>query len=67
MKTIPTDYDFLVSCQQEQLYGPPPEEKSHGRISLTTYYRYFRAGGSYLVLTAVLLVFLLGEVRDSAL
>ena len=53
----------MVSCLQEQLYGPPPEEKSHGRISLATYYRYFRAGGSYLVLTIVLLVFLLGEVK----
>ena len=48
---------------QEQLYGPPPEERGHNRISMATYYRYFRAGGSYLVLTTVLLVFLLGEVR----
>ena len=53
----------MVSCQQEQLYGPPPEERGHSRISLATYYRYFRAGGSYLVLTTVLLVFLLGEVK----
>ena len=51
---------------QEKLYGPPPEEKGHGRISLATYYRYFRAGGNYFVLIAVLLVFILGEVRPTA-
>ena len=63
MKTTKIHFK-MVSCPQEQLYGPPPEEKSHGRISLATYYRYFRAGGSYLVLTTVLLVFLLGEVKQ---
>ena len=47
---------------QEQLYGPPPEEKGHGTISLKTYFHYFRAGGGYLLLTVVCLVFLLGEV-----
>lgn len=55
----------LTECAllaQEALYGPPAEEKGHGSISLATYYRYFRAGGNYLVLIAVFTVFLLGEV-----
>ena len=29
---------------------------------MATYYRYFRAGGNYLVLAIVLVVFLMGEV-----
>ena len=29
---------------------------------MATYYRYFRAGGNYLLLTALLVVFLMGEV-----
>ena len=29
---------------------------------MATYYRYFRAGGNYLLLTALLIVFLMGEV-----
>jgi len=29
---------------------------------MATYYRYFRAGGNYLILAIVLVVFLMGEV-----
>ena len=49
-------------CHQFQLYGPPPEEKSHGTVSLSTYYHYFRTGGGFGLLATVITVFLLGEV-----
>ena len=48
--------------QQDKLYGPPPEERGHGTVSLKTYYHYFRAGGGYGWLSAVIFVFILGEV-----
>ena len=53
----------LLFLQEPVLQSPPPEERGHGRITLLTYYHYFRSGGNYLVLAAVFLVFLLGEVR----
>ena len=40
-----------------------PEEKERGTISSGTYSRYFRAGGSPVVLLLVFLALLSGEVR----
>ena len=54
-----------MSLLQEPLHAPPPEEKGHGRISLATYYHYFRAGGSYLILISLFILFLMGEVSLS--
>lgn len=52
---------FLSS--QELEFTLPPEEKSHGTISITTYYKYFKAGASLFVLAIMLVFFVLGEVR----
>lgn len=38
------------------------EDKAQGTISVITYYRYFRAGASVVVLLLMLGIFLLGEV-----
>lgn len=40
----------------------PAEEKSRGSISMMTYVRYFKAGGHYLVLFCVLVIFIIAEV-----
>ena len=40
----------------------PSEEKAEGNISMKIYWKYFTAGGSYLVLLVVMVVFILGEV-----
>ena len=42
----------------------PEEEKAHGSISMATYYRYFLAGGSYIFLFFVTIIFIVGEVSD---
>jgi hypothetical protein len=47
---------------QELEFALPPEEKSHGTISFTTYYKYFKAGANLLVLAIMLVFFMLGEV-----
>ena len=52
---------FLSS--QELEFTLPPEEKSHGTISITTYYMYFKAGANLFVLAIMLVFFVLGEVR----
>ena len=51
-----------LSSSQHFTNAPVTEEKAHGRISMATYYRYFKAGGNYLLLAIVLIVFLMGEV-----
>ena len=51
-----------LSSSQHFTNAPVAEEKAHGRISMATYYRYFKAGGNYLLLAIVLIVFLMGEV-----
>lgn len=38
------------------------EEKGEGSISMNLYYRFFRAGGSILLLLAIIAIFVLGEV-----
>ena len=48
------------------LTGPLPEEQGHGKVSLKTYYHYFRAG-SGLGLLAIIIVFVLGEVMNGKL
>ncbi len=40
----------------------PAKEKSRGSISMMTYVRYFKAGGHYLVLFCMLIVFIIAEV-----
>ena len=55
-------YIFDLSSPQHYTNAPVAEEKAHGRISMATYYRYFKAGGNYLLLAIVLIVFLMGEV-----
>ena len=47
---------------QPLTFGPPEEEKAHGRISMKTYYQLFRAGGSLLAVLLVAVVFVMGEV-----
>eukprot|EP00731_Ephydatia_muelleri_P021706 Em0014g297a len=37
------------------------EEKSRNRVSISTYFNYFRAGGSYVALVALMSIFILGE------
>lgn len=55
---------LLVTSAQHPSHIQVAEEKARGRISMATYmyYHYFRAGGKYLVLAIVLLVFLMEEV-----
>ena len=53
---------LLVTSAQHPSHIQVAEEKAHGRISMATYYHYFRAGGNYLILAIVLVVFLMGEV-----
>ena len=53
---------LLVTSAQHPSHIQVVEEKAHGRISMATYYRYFRAGGNFLILAIVLVVFLMGEV-----
>ena len=60
-----TTFYLLNSCPlQELVFTLPPEEKSHGTISFTTYYKYFRAGANLLVLAVMLLFFVVGEVSE---
>ncbi len=57
---------YLISnrpSQDEQ--GPPSEERAHGTVSLTTYYRYFRAGGSHLFLAFLLVLLFIADVSDA--
>ena len=42
----------------------PEEEKAHGSISMGTYYRYFLAGGTYIFLFIVTIIFIMGEVNN---
>ena len=41
------------------------EEKGEGSISMKLYYKFFRAGGSVLLLLATIAIFVFGEVSDS--
>ncbi len=54
---------MLTLPLQETAGGLPPEEKAAGIIPLSVYYRYFRAGGSKLLLSATAFVFVISEVR----
>lgn len=49
---------------QDSYIGRIPEEREQGTISTGTYYRYFRAGGHLVVIIAVFLGLLIGEVGD---
>ena len=40
----------------------PQEDKAHGSVSLRTYCLYFIAGGGYVLLPFLMVVFLLAEV-----
>ena len=52
-------FSFLV---QELVITQPVEEKSHGTISMATYYKYFKAGASLILLAVMLTMFMVGEV-----
>lgn len=43
------------------------EEKGEGSISMKLYYKFFKAGGSILLLLATIAIFILGEVSDRVL
>ena len=51
---------------QVQTFGPPAEERAHGSVSMKTYYKYFVAGGGYILLAFSVFVFIIGEVRHSS-
>ena len=40
------------------------EERGEGSISMKLYYKFFRAGGSVLLLLATIAIFVFGEVGD---
>lgn len=40
----------------------PAEERSHGTVSIKTYFQYVIAGGGYLFTALVLIIFILTEV-----
>ena len=42
----------------------PVEDKAQGSISFKTYYKYFTAGGGYVVNLILIVVFFMTEVRD---
>ena len=47
-----------------QTFGPPSEERAHGSVSMKTYYRYFVAGGGYLLLAFSVFIFIIAEVQS---
>ena len=47
---------------QPQTFGPPAEEKAHGSVSMKTYYKYFVAGGGYVLLAFTVFIFIIAEV-----
>lgn len=57
----PIEATYLIPFQT-LANAPPAEEKAHGSITMATYYCYFRAGGSYLFLLLIFVVFIMGEV-----
>lgn len=42
------------------------KEEAHGRISMATYYCYFKAGGNLILLIILLALFILAEVSCSS-
>ena len=48
---------------QIQTFGPPSEERAHGSVSMKTYYRYFVAGGGYILLAFSVAIFIIAEVH----
>ena len=54
---------FITLLFLQHGYDPLVEEKEEGTISFKTYFNLFRAGGSYLVLAIVSIVFVVAEVR----
>ena len=57
----------MVSLTQKSLAEEEPEQalqegKGMGTVSLKTYYNFFKAGGSILLMILALLLFVLGEV-----
>ena len=40
----------------------PPEERIHGSITVSAYFKYFLAGANIVVLVLMLLSFIVGEV-----
>ena len=54
---------FIIFLFLQHGYDPLVEEKEEGTISFKTYFNLFRAGGSYLVLAIVSIVFVMAEVR----
>lgn len=53
---------FVKVTHLEMTSSNTEEERSHGTISMKTYYQYFKAGGGYLFTLLVILVFLSAEV-----
>ena len=47
---------------QETVLTLPPEDKGHGNVSFATYYKFFIAGGNYLVLAVMFTLFILADV-----
>ena len=64
-RTIRIRY-ILSNCLFKQLQVVSilsEEERSHGTISLKTYYHYFKAGGGYVFTIIVLAIFVVMQVR----
>lgn len=52
---------------QVQTFGPPSEERAHGSVSMKTYYKYFVAGGGYILLAFSVFIFIVAEVYHTVL
>ena len=53
-----------VFLQEHRISVVIPEEKEQGTISTRTYYQYFRAGGTPVLVMGVFLCLLLGDVSN---
>ena len=59
-------YWASIGFNQIQDFGLPEEEKAHGRITMKTYFKYFKTGGSFLALAVLIVVFVFGAVSQCA-
>ena len=60
-----TIHPLLLSMKSQEVVHKPAtqaEERAQGRLSMTTYIRYFIAGGGYIFTPIVVVLFLLAEV-----
>ena len=56
------DAHIIIVMQQASSFTQQQESRAHGMISFKTYYKFFRAGANVFVLTAMVIIFILGEV-----